>query len=152
MGYNKTMKKKQCECVECGDKNPLNFYLSASKSRCKACSMRRAMYLRQSIPGYKEKQRERYRRWYEKNGRKERSPAYQDITILWRKNHPESCKASEAVLIAIKQGLLERPFECALCGRVRCRINAHHEDYNFPYEVMWVCSSCHKNMHLDKVT
>ena len=47
---------------------------------------------------------------------------------------------------AVKKGLLTRPKFCSVCGR-EVFVEAHHEDYNKPLEVIWVCKSCHENIH-----
>lgn len=137
------------ECIECGEKRPEKFY-PYKKSRCKACYSKRQMALyyptrnKKKIAEYRAKY---YREWYRRNGRK-RVRGYQDTVILWRNNHPESCQVAILVRAAINKGLLKRPSECAMCGGGG-RINAHHKDYNFPYDIMWLCSSCHKKVHLE---
>ena len=46
---------------------------------------------------------------------------------------------------AIKSGkLIKQP--CSICGSVD-NINAHHKDYSKPLDVIWYCSTCHKNYH-----
>ena len=44
---------------------------------------------------------------------------------------------------AIKKGSLIKPEACSSCGGSEPRIEAHHEDYNKPLEVIWLCSPCH---------
>jgi hypothetical protein len=52
-------------------------------------------------------------------------------------------RAMSIVAQAIKDGRLERPDACSNCGDRWCRIHGHHEDYDKPLEVMWLCSRCH---------
>lgn len=52
-----------------------------------------------------------------------------------------------AVRQKIKQGDLARPDKCELCGGGN-NIDAHHEDYGKPYDVVWLCRSCHMRVHL----
>ena len=54
---------------------------------------------------------------------------------------------------------LTKPTKCEMCGKPdsltnngRSIIQAHHEDYNKPLEVLWVCISCHTRLHLPEVT
>ena len=35
--------------------------------------------------------------------------------------------------------------DCAVCGDTETE--AHHEDYSKPLDVIWLCSSCHKQVH-----
>ncbi len=48
---------------------------------------------------------------------------------------------------AIKRGLLIRPDLCEQCGRKSKRIRAHHDDYDKPLDVRWLCDSCHAKEH-----
>ncbi len=63
-----------------------------------------------------------------------------------RKRHPEKNRARQAVRYAIKIGKLVR-MPCAECG-ARDRVEAHHEDYSRPLDVIWLCKGCHENKHL----
>lgn len=44
----------------------------------------------------------------------------------------------------IKMGLVQRPNECK-CGNNK--VEAHHENYSKPLEVLWLCRECHANLH-----
>ena len=141
---------KEYKCVECGETDLQNFY-PRHKSKCKSCQIKERVIAQRLNLNYQERQAKYYRRWYAEKGRK-RSFNYQDVIILWKATHQDSIKTSRLVMKAIKKGLLERRLECAICGREKCLINAHHNDYNFPYDVMWLCSSCHKKTHQQSTT
>lgn len=47
---------------------------------------------------------------------------------------------------ALRDGLLVRPDSCAKCGRVTV-VDGHHEDYLRPFDVQWLCRSCHFREH-----
>ena len=47
---------------------------------------------------------------------------------------------------AISDGLLKRPLNCEKCGSPKI-IEAHHNDYEKPLEVQWLCRKCHKGLH-----
>ena len=87
-----------------------------------------------------------YRNWYAKNGRS-RSIDYVEIIREWRKNHPEAVKAHKILAAAIKIGKIKKPKNCLNCNELR-RLSAHHKTYDKPLEVLWVCSSCHKLLHI----
>jgi len=92
-----------------------------------------------------------YREWYAKNGRK-RSDNYLVITENWRKKNKEKVNVSHNFYYyAITKGLIERPLECSCCGR-QAKILAHHEDYEKPFEINWLCASCHKKIHIGKLS
>lgn len=61
----------------------------------------------------------------------------------WKINNPNKVKAEEITHYAIKRGLIEKR-DCEICGR---KAQAHHEDYNKPLEVKWLCSIHHKEAH-----
>lgn len=37
------------------------------------------------------------------------------------------------------------PGPCEICGTKK--VDGHHEDYNRPYDVKWLCRSCHLALH-----
>jgi len=39
----------------------------------------------------------------------------------------------------------ERPTRCERCGRKRL-LEKHHEDYDQPLQVMWLCKKCHEEI------
>ena len=54
--------------------------------------------------------------------------------------------AHNQVCYAIRTGQLTRPSECEHCGK-SCKPEGHHEDYNAPLAVEWLCQSCHSGRH-----
>lgn len=97
----------------------------------------------------KEKQATYYGQWYAQNGRK-RTPKQLKSIKIWQKENPEKVKACNLLNYAIQSGKLIKPELCQGCFEKR-RLHGHHEDYSKPYDVIWVCASCHKNYHLGKL-
>ena len=62
---------------------------------------------------------------------------------------PKEVNARELVFRAIKTGKLIKPDYCSDCGvqKERNKIEAHHEDYNEPLKVVWLCKYCHRVRH-----
>ena len=64
-----------------------------------------------------------------------------------------SKRAGHLVEKAIKKGILVARSECEECGSTstfqdgRSGIQAHHDDYNRPLDVRWLCQSCHHDWH-----
>lgn len=54
---------------------------------------------------------------------------------------------------AIRYGKLLNPEKCSLCGSQerfqdgRTAIQGHHDDYNKPLDVRWLCQQCHHEWH-----
>jgi hypothetical protein len=61
-----------------------------------------------------------------------------------RAKYPERFKAREKVRKAVERGVLHRPFTCSDCKLPKGDIEAHHEDYSKPLQVLWVCRECHE--------
>ena len=63
--------------------------------------------------------------------------------------YPERCRANGRVQYALQTGKLRKPEHCEICLR-KAELHGHHEDYDKPLEVVWVCSWCHNVIHADK--
>lgn len=61
--------------------------------------------------------------------------------IAWRKKNPQKWYAHRQVAYALKIGkLIKKP--CKKCGSLK--VEAHHNDYNFPLKVIWFCPKHHR--------
>ena len=60
-----------------------------------------------------------------------------------RAKNPERMQARNKVEYAVKHGLLQKQ-PCFICG---AEAEAHHPDYSRPLDVVWLCSSHHKQAH-----
>jgi len=60
----------------------------------------------------------------------------------WRgKNGTDKDNARSRVAYAVKTGeIIKRP--CQMCGKRK--VEAHHEDYSKPLEIMWLCREHHR--------
>lgn len=66
-------------------------------------------------------------------------------TRIFEQRHPEKARAYVLVRLAINRGDLVRQ-PCEVCGTTE-QINAHHEDYSKPLDVMWLCAMHHRMHH-----
>lgn len=64
----------------------------------------------------------------------------------WKEENKEKTKTHYLVLKALKDGFLIKPNQCEHCRQER-ELHGHHEDYNKPYEVIWLCRECHGIRH-----
>ena len=55
-------------------------------------------------------------------------------------------KAIELVSYAIKTKRLARASHCEICEQEKMT-QAHHQDYNQPLSVNWLCTGCHGKVH-----
>ena len=77
------------------------------------------------------------------------TPEYRAINAKRRKAdklHPFKAIAQNATNRAIRKGVLIRPNECSECLDI-CKAQAHHDNYNKPLEVRWLCRMCHNAWH-----
>ena len=131
-------------CRKCGVKlvSGENWYLSRKKRGnciCKSCE---SVYRIERNSLNREKIRELAKRSCRKNCSKR--CAYH--CAYAKANSKEVC-AHARVYRAVKKGLLVKPLFCPNCTRSGCRIEAHHDNYDLPLDVRWLCSSCHRLLH-----
>jgi len=148
------------KCKKCGEvKNCDDFYLT-HRVTCKKCIRKQVIAWQKNNrkqvlktqktmrdrPEFRKKQAEYYRKWYEAKGRGKRSQRQLKQIKSWQKLHPESCRAGSLVQYAVETGKITRPKACVTCKEKR-KLLAHHDDYNFPLNVKWLCYSCHQKLH-----
>lgn len=88
-------------------------------------------------PEWREKTRERRQRW--RNANRERHRAQQRA---WKARNKHKSRASYLVRRAVVHGDIVKPDECSQCGDGGL-IDAHHEDYSRPLDIVWLCRPCH---------
>lgn len=131
------------ECFKCNKSKPLSeFYKHAQMAdghvnKCKECNKKDVRENRKAKVEY-------YREYDRARGNR------QTIEYLneYRAAYPKKYKAHTAVNNAIRSGKLKRETSCTNCDYVG-DIHAHHDDYNFPLSVRWLCAPCHKKWHKD---
>ena len=64
----------------------------------------------------------------------------------WEEKAPEKKAANIILNNAVRDGRIEKPGSCSICG-VSGRIHGHHEDYTKPLDVIWCCAHCHRQFH-----
>ena len=131
---------KICENPECGRE------FEAERERRKYCSLKCSATNSTKIAN-KESHKiprvgEKNPNW--KNGRSKNNYYYKKRQ---KAKFPEKIKAGEKVYRALKSGKLIKPDNCGACKRRTSRLNAHHEDYDKPLKVAWLCVGCHRKKH-----
>lgn len=58
-------------------------------------------------------------------------------------------KACNRIRTLLKNGEIRKHYKCQLCEKLG-NIDAHHLDYSKPSVVIWLCRSCHMNIHWEK--
>lgn len=79
-----------------------------------------------------------------------------DYHATWRGNGgqrkqvkatPKMASCHRQVAKAVRIGELEKSESCEKCGSNRKRTQAHHDDYNQPLVIRWLCDRCHREWH-----
>ena len=132
------------ECFKCKTVKPIEGFYKHSKmldghvNKCKECN-------KNDVTANRNKNLERVREYDRARGKKpERIKLVTEITRAWRAEDARRSVAHSRVSRAIRNGTLARQ-PCVKCGEVKSL--AHHEDYDKPLEVMWLCQPCHKQRH-----
>lgn len=99
---------------------------------------RRAIYARRDFDREAARDRDRYA------ASPERRAATAAAAKRAGEKYPERRRARTAVGNALRDGRLTRgPCELAGNGECRGRVEAHHEDYERPLDVRWLCAKHH---------
>ena len=132
------------KCFKCKKEKSLSEFYKHSKmsdgcvNKCKECT-------KNDSTTHRNKNLEKIRA-YDKARAKipKRIKANLEINRAWRAEDSRRQVAHSAVSRAIRNGALVRQ-PCTRCGEEKSL--AHHEDYDKPLEVMWLCQPCHKQRH-----
>lgn len=78
--------------------------------------------------------------------RREHPDAVLRTRLKTHAKNPSKINARRVVYEAVRAGVLNKPDTCSKCGRKNCRIEAHHNDHTKPFDVIWLCPSCHRKL------
>ena len=68
-----------------------------------------------------------------------------EVTKSYRENNKKKYRAHGKIAYEIKMGnLTKKP--CEICGSIS-NLNAHHDDYDKPLDIRWLCSKHHAEWH-----
>lgn len=134
------------ECFKCKSVKPFDEFYKHSRmadghlNKCKQCT-------KKDVGEHREKNIEKIRAYDRDRGKnKDRIQAQVQITRAWREEDRRRGKAHSAVARAIRSGVLVRQ-PCEACNDKSSVV--HHDDYDKPLVVRWLCQSCHKQHHLN---
>lgn len=126
-------------CRKCGEIKDSSLFYKHPKARdgrdskCIECAKADSIRVRNArIEHYREYDRERGNR--------------QGVEYLraYRRANPKKYKAHSAVSNAVRDGKMKQ-CPCEICGSEKSV--AHHDDYDFPLLVRWLCQAHHKQWH-----
>jgi hypothetical protein len=138
------MTRLEKECFKCKTVKPLTeFYKHSAMAdghlnKCKECT-------KNDVSKHRNQNLEKVRAYDRERAKiPERIKANAEVNRAWRVEDRRRGIAHNAVARAIRSGTLVRQ-PCSRCNDPKSV--AHHEDYDKPLEVMWLCQPCHKQRH-----
>ena len=164
-GRYKVSKKPISECKECVRKRAREHF----RRNREACNEKRRRYYRDN----KEKSLTRQKKYYQENweairkrcNERNKTPEYRNQSNerarKWQKankekvnatikrgreRNPKKANATQHIFWALKLGVIKRPDFCEKCEE-KTKLQAHHDDYEKPLEVRWLCKICHNHEH-----
>lgn len=95
------------------------------------------------VVGQREKEREYARRWSRKFNASEKGRKYR---AKYEQQNKKKRSAYRKMRRALKRRELVRPARCEKCFAIS-RVDGHHDDYDKPLDVRWLCRGCHATWH-----
>lgn len=67
----------------------------------------------------------------------------------YKRENPRKQRAQRALRHAVARGKIVKPDRCEDCGErfPARRLHGHHDDYDKPFDVAWLCHPCHGRRH-----
>ena len=72
------------------------------------------------------------------------SQDYYHYKLIQKDRYPERVKARQDAYAAVRRGKIKKE-ACTICGNPDTQI--HHENYEKPFEITWLCADCHRSIH-----
>lgn len=146
------------KCSICGEEKPFedfhksSYVKSGLLAKCKKCASKAYAKYREENRAKELERKRKYNREHKAERaqyKKEHPSGITQNTRLslrrWKSENREKLLAHKKVYNAIKRGKLVR-MPCEICGK-DSSVHAHHEDYNFPLDVIWLCQKHHRWIH-----
>lgn len=150
------------QCFKCGAIKPISeFYKHKQMSdghlnKCKECTKKdvgeHRAYNIDKIREYDRNRPNKSERVVKNreriNSDPEKKKNYNQLRIEWNKRNNIKRNAHSKLARAVLNGTVKREYFCSKCGSDN-QVEAHHEDYKKPLEVVWLCSKCHHERHVE---
>lgn len=161
------IKIKSHICCKCKKIYKLNNFVKSKKMKygityiCKGCKRKLdALYCKS----------DKYKEWYKKNKYKQKlshekykrtkkykntrkkylkSKEYKKYVMKSIKKHRDKIKVIMKFNNTLIRTKIIKRQPCCVCGSTK-NVHAHHDDYNKPFEVIWLCALHHIHLHNSK--
>lgn len=133
-------------CFKCGQEKDISEFYRHSRmadghlNKCKSCTKR-------DVNENRAKRIDYYRAYEVVRAKTpKRRQLAAKVSARWRDADPRRTRSHNMVHRAVKAGKLA-PKPCEVCGRHD--VHAHHDSYDRPLDVMWLCPIHHHARHAD---
>ena len=134
-------------CFKCGEEKDLEeFYRHPQMAdghlgKCKKCT-------KEDVRANRAARRKQYSE-YEAGRYKDRveSGYMAKAQKLYRQRNRAKYQCRNRFDYALRAGKITKPDTCSECGVGGIEIQSHHDDYEKPYDVKWLCLFCHRALH-----
>ena len=144
--------KRCCRCKEEKDLKEFNKDKSSKDGRQNKCKICQKQYYQMNKEKKKQYQKE-YNHMNREKIKEYQKEHYQlnkekinQCQKQYQKRSPEKQKARGILNSAVQRGKVHKPLYCSSCEGDK-HLEAHHTDYSKPLEVLWLCRSCHVDLH-----
>ncbi|CAM0009381.1 endonuclease [Vibrio phage K367 g1] len=130
------MEKK---CFKCGETKPLTEFYKHKQmkdghvNKCKSCN-------KSDVSRHRSENIEKIRKYDRERGNRQPDGYIRE----WREKYPKKYRAQLMVNNHKRAGNLHQE-PCEICGSSKSV--AHHDDYDKPLNVRWLCQAHHKQWH-----
>jgi len=137
------------KCTKCGKEYPLESFGKDKRNndgRIYECRICRAKYMKE----YQDKNKDRLKEYRQEYKKREKSiiKRRKNDKKHYKKNYYK-LKARSLLRVGLIWNKIKKPNYCEHCGKKR-KLEGHHEDYDKPREVIWLCNECHNILHRNK--
>ena len=141
-------------CFKCGQSKPLNEFYAHPRCRqgtlnkCKECTkIDVGLHYQKKMqdPAWIAKERERQR--IKERARRAAGKVIPDqgAKNRWARRNPHKIRAQHKARTAVIKGKIAK-LPCEVCGSAN--VQAHHDDYERPLDVRWLCAKHHAEHHV----
>lgn len=135
-------------CFKCNVEKPLTEFYTHPKmkdgylGKCKECNKKDATEHRwKNVEKIREYDNSRSGLPHRKKLREEYGKQFKTL-------FPLRYKAHNLLSNAVRGSRVIKPILCETCRKEK-PLEGHHDDYNKPLDVRWLCKSCHRCLHRD---
>lgn len=141
-------------CFKCNEEKPLGQFYTHPRmadghlGKCKECTKadsQRTLDSKKNDPAWVEKELERSAQKYlSRKARGIKTKQSPEAKKRWLANNKHKNRAHWLLRDAVKRNEVTKGL-CEECGSTV--VHAHHDDYNKPYDVRWLCPKHHSAHH-----